>query len=36
MLALAESFWISKEGEDKVIDKCFLKQELYALNDQFD
>ena len=26
-------YWISKEGEDKVIDKCFLRQELYALND---
>ena len=29
-------YWISKEREDKVIDKRFLRQELYALNDQFD
>ena len=29
-------YWILKEGEDKVIDKRFLRQELYALNDQFD
>ena len=29
-------YWISKEGEDRVIDKRFLRQELYALNDQFD
>ena len=28
-------YWISKEREDKVIDKRFLGQELYALNDQF-
>ena len=28
--------WISKEKEDKVIAKRFLRQELYALNDQFD
>ena len=27
-------YWISKE-EDKVIDKLFLRQELFALNDQF-
>ena len=25
-------YWISKEAEDKVIDKRFLRQELYALN----
>lgn len=30
------SYWISKEGEDKVIDKRFLRQEIYTLNDQFD
>ena len=30
------NYWISKEGEDKVIGKRFLSQELYALNDQFD
>ena len=26
--------WISKEGEDKIISKRFLRQELYAINDQ--
>ena len=30
------NYWISKEVEDKVIDKRLLRQELYALNDQFD
>ena len=30
------SYWISKEREDEVIDKPFLRQELYLLNDQFD
>ena len=25
--------WISKEGEDKVLDERFMKQELFALND---
>ena len=29
-------YWISKEGENKIIDKRFLRQELFALNDQFD
>ena len=24
-------YWISKEGENKVLDKCFLRQELFAL-----
>ena len=28
-------YWISKEGDDKTINKRFLRQELYALNDQF-
>ena len=28
-------YWISKEGNDRVIDKRFLRQELFALNDQF-
>ena len=28
-------YWISEEGEDKVIDKCFLRQELFGLHDQF-
>lgn len=28
-------YWISKEYDDKIIDKCFLRQELFALNDQF-
>ena len=27
------NYWISKEVEDKVIDKRFLRQELYALSD---
>ena len=27
--------WISKEGDDRVIDKRFLRQELFAVNDQF-
>ena len=31
-----KNYWIPKEGEDKVINKGFLRQELYALNDQFD
>ena len=29
-------YWISKEGEGRVIGKRFLRRELYALNDQFD
>ena len=29
-------YCILKEEEDKVIDKRLLRQELYALNDQFD
>ena len=28
-------YWISKEGEDKTINKTILRQELYATNDQF-
>ena len=28
-------YWISKEGNNKIIDKRFWKQELFALNDQF-
>ena len=28
-------YWISKGGEDKVLDKRFMRQELFALNDQF-
>ena len=28
-------YWISKEGEDKIINKRFFRQELYAINDQF-
>ena len=28
-------YWISKEGNDKIIDKHFLRQEVFALNDQF-
>ena len=28
-------YWISKEGDDKIINKRFLRQELYVLNDQF-
>ena len=28
-------YWISKGCDDKIIDKCFLRQELFALNDQF-
>ena len=28
-------YWISKEGENKVLDKLFLRQELFALNEQF-
>ena len=30
------NYWISKEREDKVINKRFLRQELCALNDLFD
>ena len=30
------NYWISKEGEVKVINKRFLRPELYALNDQSD
>ena len=29
-------YLISKEGENKLIHKRFLRQELFALNDQFD
>ena len=28
-------YWILKEGNNKIIDKRFLKQELFPLNDQF-
>ena len=28
-------YWISKEGEDKIINKIFLRQELYVINEQF-
>ena len=28
-------YWISKEGNDKIIDMRFLRQELFALNEQF-
>ena len=28
-------YWISKEAEDKIINKRLLRQELYAINDQF-
>ena len=28
--------WISKEGNNRIIDKRFLRQELFALNDQFE
>ena len=28
-------YWISKEGNNKIIDKYFWRQELFALNDQF-
>ena len=28
-------YWTSKEGNNKLIDKGFLRQELFALNDQF-
>ena len=28
-------YWISKEGNDKIIDKRFWRQELFVLNDQF-
>ena len=28
-------YWISKEGNDKIIDKHFWRQELFVLNDQF-
>ena len=28
-------YWISKEGDDKITDKRFLRQRLFALNDQF-
>ena len=30
------NYWIAKEGEGKVIHKHFLRQELHALNDNFD
>ena len=26
-------YWISKEGDNKITDKRFLRQELFALND---
>ena len=29
-------YWISKEGDNRIIDKRFLRQELFALNDQFE
>ena len=28
-------YWISKEGNDKIIDKRFMRKELFSLNDQF-
>ena len=28
-------YWLSKSGEDKTIDKRFLRQELFALKNQF-
>ena len=28
-------YWISKEGKNKIINKGFLRHELYAINDQF-
>ena len=28
-------YWLSKSGEDKRIDKRFLRQELFALKNQF-
>ena len=30
------NYWISKSGEDKIIDKRFLRQELFALKNQFE
>ena len=29
------NYWISKSGENEIIDKRFLRQELYALKNQF-
>ena len=29
------NYWISKSDEDKIIDKRFLRQELFALKNQF-
>ena len=29
-------YWISKWDNDKIINKRFLRQELFALNDQFE
>ena len=30
------NYWVSKRGEDKIIDKRFLRQELFALKNQFE
>ena len=30
------NYWISKEGEDKIIPNRFLREELFALNNQFE
>ena len=30
------NYWISKSGEDKIIDKRFLRQKLFALKNQFE
>ena len=30
------NYWISKSDEDKIIDKRFLRQELFALKNQFE
>ena len=30
------SYWVSKSSEDKIIDKRFLRQELFALKNQFE
>ena len=30
------NYWISKTSDDKIIDKRFLRQELFALKNQFE
>ena len=30
------NYWISKTSDDKIIDKKFLRQELFALKNQFE